>query len=90
MVNPLFFEIAKTKTLSELVNFVSVQTPVVLQFMVWVGDIEYKDNKFSLVFGEVTHGLKHLQEMSRIGMMYSGHETWLLKEDIIIKRCGVL
>ena len=94
MVNPLFFEIAKTKTLSELVNFVSVQTPVVLQFMVWVGDIEYTDfkfrDKFTLVFGEVTHGLKHLQEMSRIGMMYSGHETWLLKEDIIIKRCGVL
>ena len=90
MVNPLFFEIAKTKTLSELVNFVSVQTPVVLQFMVWVGDIEYKDYKFTLVFGEVTHGLKHLQEMSRIGMMYSGHETWLLKEDIVIKRCGVL
>ena len=60
------------------------------QFMVWVGDIDYKDYKFTLVFGEVTHGLKHLQEMSRIGMMYSGHETWLLKEDIVIKRCGVL
>ena len=58
--------------------------------MVWVGDIDYKDYKFTLVFGEVTHGLKHLQEMSRIGMMYSGHETWLLKEDIVIKRCGVL
>ena len=54
------------------------------QFMVWVGDIDYKDYKFTLVFGEVTHGLKHLQEMSRIGMMYSG------QEDIVIKRCGVL
>ena len=66
--------------------------------MVWFGDIEFyeysKYYKFSLVFGEVTHGLKNLQEMSRIGMMYtglySGHETWLLKEDIVIKRCGVL
>ena len=56
--------------------------------MVRVGDIEYKDYKFTLVFGEVTHGLKNLQEMSRIGMMYSGYE--LFKEDIVIKRCGVL
>ena len=31
------------------------------QFMVWVGDIDYKEYKYTLVFGEVTQGLKHLQ-----------------------------
>lgn len=60
------------------------------QFMVWVGDIDYKEYKYTLVFGEVTHGLKHLQDISRIGMIYSGHETWLLREDVIIADCGVL
>lgn len=60
------------------------------QFMVWVGDIDYKEYRFTLVFGEVTQGLKYLQDISRIGMMYSGHETWLLKEDVIITDCGVL
>jgi len=60
------------------------------QFMVWVGDIDYKEYKYTLVFGEVTHGLKHLQDISRIGMIYSGHETWLLREDVIISDCGVL
>jgi len=60
------------------------------QFMVWVGDIHYKEYRYTLVFGEVTQGLKHLQEISRIGMMYSGSETWLLKEDVIITDCGVL
>ncbi len=29
--------------------------------MVWVGDIDYKEYKYTLVFGEVTQGLKHLQ-----------------------------
>ena len=35
------------------------------QFMVWVGDIDYKEYKYTLVFGEVTHGLNHLQDISR-------------------------
>jgi len=59
------------------------------QFMIWVGDIEYKEYKFTLVFGEVTQGLKYLQEISRIGM-FCNETTWLLKEDVVITNCGVL
>jgi len=60
------------------------------QFMIWVGDILYKEYKYTLVFGEVTQGLEQLQDISRIGMMFSAKETWLLKEDVVIVNCGVL
>jgi peptidyl-prolyl isomerase F (cyclophilin D) len=60
------------------------------QFMAWVGDIEYKEYKYTLVFGEVTQGLQHLQEISRIGMMYSSSDQWLLREEVIVTNCGLL
>ncbi len=60
------------------------------QFMVWVGDIDYKEYKYTLVFGEVTQGLQHLQEVSRVGMVYTSSDTWVLKEEVVIVNCGVL
>lgn len=59
------------------------------QFMIWVGDIEYKEYKYTLVFGEVTQGLKFIQEISRIGM-FCNDTTWLLKDEVVITNCGVL
>ena len=60
------------------------------QFMIWVGDIEYKTYKYTLVFGEVTEGLEALQEMSRVGMVHAAPDMWLLKEEVVIMKCGVL
>ena len=36
------------------------------QFMIWVGDLEYKEYRFTLVFGKVVEGFEQLQEISRI------------------------
>ena len=58
--------------------------------MIWVGDIDYKEYKYTLVFGDVVQGLDRLQQISRIGMIYAGNETWLLKGDVVIRNCGVL
>lgn len=60
------------------------------QFMVWVGDIHYKEYKYTLVFGKVVQGLEQLQEVSRIGMMFSAKESWLLKDQVVVTNCGVL
>lgn len=53
-------------------------------------DIEYKTYKYTLVFGEVTQGLDALQDVSRIGMIHAASDTWLLKEEVVIMKCGVL
>jgi hypothetical protein len=57
---------------------------------VWVGEIEFKTFKHTLVFGNVVEGLNHLQEVSRIGTFLAGKDTWLLKEEVVIVNCGVL
>ena len=41
------------------------------------------------VFGEVTQGLEHLCEVSRIGKIYDG-DTRTLKADVVVEACGVL
>ena len=36
------------------------------QFMIWVGDLEYKEYRYTLVFGKIVEGFDELLEVSRI------------------------
>jgi len=60
------------------------------QFMIWLGDIEYKEYRFTLVFGKVVEGFKHLLEVSRIKGVQKSSETWVLKQCVKIVDSGVI
>jgi len=60
------------------------------QFLIWLGDIEYKNYKYTLVFGRVVEGLTNLQEVSRVGSMQDSAANWRLKKVVRVIDCGQL
>lgn len=60
------------------------------QFLIWLGDIEYKNYKYTLVFGRVVEGLTKLQEVSRVGSMQDSAANWRLKKVVRVIDCGQL
>jgi len=60
------------------------------QFMIWLGDIEYKEYKFTLVFGKVVEGFKQLLEVSRIKGVQKSSESWILKQSVVIVDSGTI
>jgi len=60
------------------------------QFMIWVGDLEYKEYRFTLVFGQVVEGLGLLQEVSRIKAVQKSPTSWVLRKQVNIIDSGVL
>ena len=60
------------------------------QFMIWLGDIEYKEYRFTLVFGKVVEGFKQLLEVSRIKGVQKSSESWVLKQCVKIVDSGVI
>jgi len=60
------------------------------QFMIWVGDLEYKEYRYTLVFGEVVEGFEQLQEVSRIKAVQKTPTSWILRQQVLIIDSGVL
>lgn len=60
------------------------------QFMIWVGDLEYKEYRFTLVFGKIVEGLEKLQEVSRIKAVQKSPTSWVLRQTVNVVECGVL
>jgi len=60
------------------------------QFMIWVGDLEYKEYRFTLVFGKVVEGFNQLLEVSRIKGVQKSPSSWILKQTVKIVDCGTL
>lgn len=60
------------------------------QFMIWVGDLEYKEYRFTLVFGKVVEGFEQLQEVSRIKAVQKSPTSWVLRQTVNIIDSGVL
>jgi len=59
------------------------------QFMIWVGDLEYKEYKFTLVFGKVVQGFEQLQEVSRIKAVQKSPTSWVLRQTVSIVESGI-
>lgn len=60
------------------------------QFMIWVGDLEYKEYRFTLVFGRVVEGLEKLAEVSRIKAVQKSPTSWVLRQTVNVVDSGVL
>jgi len=60
------------------------------QFMIWVGDIEYKEYRFTLVFGKVVEGFDQLVEVSRIKAVQKSPTSWVLRQNVMVTECGQL
>jgi len=60
------------------------------QFLIWLGDIEYKNYKYTLVFGRVVEGLSKLQEVSRVRSMQDSEANWRMKRVVRVIDCGQL
>lgn len=60
------------------------------QFMIWVGDLEYKEYRFTLVFGRVVEGLEKLLEVSRIKAVQKSPTSWVLRQTVNVIESGVL
>jgi len=60
------------------------------QFMIWVGDLEYKEYRFTLVFGKVVEGFDQLLEISRIKAVQKSPTSWILRQSVTIIESGVL
>lgn len=60
------------------------------QFMIWVGDLEYKEYRFTLVFGKVVEGFDQLQEVSRIKAVQKSTTSWILRQTVMVVDSGVL
>lgn len=60
------------------------------QFMIWVGDLEYKEYKFTLVFGKVVEGFDKLLEVSRIKAVQKSPTSWVLRQTVTIVDAGIL
>jgi len=60
------------------------------QFMIWVGDLEYKEYRFTLVFGRVVEGFDQLQEVSRIKAVQKSPTSWVLRQNVVIIESGQL
>jgi len=60
------------------------------KFMIWVGDLDYREFKFTLVFGSIVEGLEKLQEVSRIKSVQTSQSTWIMRQTVKIVESGVL
>jgi cyclophilin family peptidyl-prolyl cis-trans isomerase len=60
------------------------------QFMIWVGDLDYKEYRFTLVFGKVVEGFNQLLEVSRIKAVQKSPTSWILKQSVKIVDSGTL
>jgi len=60
------------------------------QFMIWVGDLEYKEYRFTLVFGKIVEGFDQLQEVSRIKAVQKSPTSWVLRQNVVVIDSGVL
>jgi len=60
------------------------------QFMIWVGDLEYKEYRFTLVFGKVVEGFEQLLEVSRIKAVQKSPTSWVLRQTVSVVESGVL
>lgn len=60
------------------------------QFMIWVGDLEYKEYRFTLVFGKVVEGFDQLLEVSRIKAVQKSPTSWVLRQNVLIMESGQL
>jgi len=60
------------------------------QFMIWLGDLDYKEYRFTLVFGKVVEGFKQLVEVSKIKGVQKSTESWILKQCVKIVDCGTI
>jgi len=60
------------------------------QFMIWVGDLEYKEYRFTLVFGKVVEGFDQLVDVSRIKAVQKSPTSWVLRQSVVIMECGQL
>jgi len=58
--------------------------------MIWVGDLDYREFKFTLVFGSIVEGLEKLQEVSRIKSVQTSQSTWIMRQTVKIVESGVL
>merc|ERR1719419_1554811 len=57
------------------------------QFMIWVGDLEYKEYRYTLVFGKVVEGFDQLQDVSRIKAVQKSPTSWVLRQNVVIVDC---
>jgi len=60
------------------------------QFMIWVGDLDYKEYRFTLVFGKVVEGFDQLREVSRIKAVQKSPTSWVLRQAVNIVDSGTL
>lgn len=60
------------------------------QFMIWVGDLDYKEYRFTLVFGKVVEGFEQLREISRIKAVQKSPTSWVLRQNVLIIESGTL
>lgn len=60
------------------------------KFMIWVGDLEYKEYRFTLVFGKIVEGFDQLLEVSRIKSVQNSPTSWILKQSVNVIDSGVL
>lgn len=60
------------------------------QFMIWVGDLDYKEYRFTLVFGKVVEGFNQLLEVSRIKAVQKSPTSWILKQSVKLVDSGSL
>ena len=58
--------------------------------MIWVGDLDYKEYRFTLVFGKVVEGFNQLLEVSRIKAVQKSPTSWILKQSVKIVDSGTL
>jgi len=60
------------------------------QFMIWVGDLEYKEYRYTLVFGRIVEGFDELVEISKIKAYQKSTTSWVLRQNVVIIECGQL
>jgi len=60
------------------------------QFMIWVGDLEYKEYRYTLVFGRIVEGFDELVEISKIKAYQKSTTSWVLRQNVMIIECGQL
>ena len=52
--------------------------------MIWVGDLEYKEYRYTLVFGKIVEGFDELLEVSRIKVRRQSEHLYLPSWPIVV------
>lgn len=60
------------------------------QFLIWVGDKDFKNYFRTLVFGKVTEGLELCRLISNMRVHVNERGTFIISNDVIIQNCGKL